>query len=80
MDKKSKSFKFKFVAKVGLTNIDLSTIEGLEHINNISIVTEDGHELELSPGHSDGEITLYASNRLVIRPRATNCARVSSED
>lgn len=43
------------------------------------IGTEDGNWVELYYRRSDGEISLSSRDTLVIRPRAANCARVSSE-
>ena len=66
------SFSFKFY-----------TIDGMKEteIEADAIVLEDqhGNRLELHPRKSDGEITLYAHDKLVIRPIAANCARVNSE-
>ena len=63
---------FKFYAVNGM---DKTLIEA----DSIELVDEAGNTLELHPRKSDGDITLYAKQRLVIRPLAGNCANVSSE-
>ena len=66
------TYNFTFYAVNGMnrTPIDAESIE---------LIDEQGNRLELHPRESNGEITLYAKDRLVIRPVASNCARVSSE-
>lgn len=65
-------FTFKFYA---INGMDETEIEA----DSIELEDQDGNRIELYPRKSDGEITLYAKQRLVIYPVAANCARVESK-
>ena len=46
--------------------------------DSFRVQMENGEWLELHPRRSDGEVTLSARSKLIIRPEAANCARVDS--
>ena len=64
--------EFKFIAVNGTDKTSFPA-------DSVLLVDEDGNTLELCPRRSDGEIRLYADDRLVIRPEAGNAATISSE-
>jgi hypothetical protein len=64
--------KFEFFAVNGMDKVKIEAY-------SIELVCEDGSRFELYPRRSDGEVVLYAKRRLVIRPKAANCAGVSDE-
>lgn len=47
--------------------------------DSFRVYNEDGSWIELHPRRSDGDITLSARDRLVVRPVASNCATVETE-
>lgn len=65
------SAKFKLVVCSGMNETELDG-------DSLRVYTENGQWLELYPRKSDGEITLYASGQLIVRPHAANCVRVES--
>ena len=61
----------------------LVVLDGMEEReiqgDSVRVYFNEHEYVELSPRKSDGEITLYAVTQLVIRPIASNCARVDSK-
>jgi hypothetical protein len=64
--------KYSFFA---LNGLDREPIEA----DSILVKLGDGQEFTVSPHHADFDVTIYAGNRLVVRPTASNCARIADE-
>ena len=65
-------FTFKFYVVNGMKKTEIEA-------DSIELEDQDGNRLGLYPRKSDGEVTLYAKQHLVIHPLAANCARVESK-
>lgn len=62
----------KFIAHEGMTKTEVEA-------DSISLVTDDGTEVELHFRKSDGEISLSVNGQMLVAPIASNVVRIARQ-